>query len=363
MSESSDQGEKVHDPTPQKLEEARRKGDIPRSTDASAAAGIIGLFVAISAFGEEMLLNSSAILATMLDRTDTFIDLLLKPGGLDLAMGWVNATLAAIIPVFLLPIGCVLMSLFAQQSFAASTEKIIPKLNRLDIISNAKNKFGPTGLVQFTSGFVKITLITFILTNYLFGKTDELIGIVKGDERMVAVMMLEILKTVIIVSCVIFSIIGLVDLIWQRFDHARKLRMSYQDIKDEHKNSEGDPHTKQQRQRRGQEIATNRMLLDVPDADVIIVNPTHFAVALKWEKQPGTAPECVAKGTDEVAAKIREVAATNGVPIHRDAGTARAIYATVEIGQEIEVKHYKAVAAAINFAETIRKKSKAKSWS
>jgi len=139
--------------------------------------------------------------------------------------------------------------------------------------------------------------------------------------------------------------------------------MSYQDIKDEHKNSEGDPHTKQQRQRRGQEIATNRMLLDVPDADVIIVNPTHFAVALKWEKQPGTAPECVAKGTDEVAAKIREVAATNGVPIHRDAGTARAIYATVEIGQEIEVKHYKAVAAAINFAETIRKKSKAKSWS
>jgi len=159
-------------------------------------------------------------------------------------------------------------------------------------------------------------------------------------------------------SCVIFSIIGLIDLLWQRYDHARKLRMSFQDMKDEHKSSEGDPHTKAQRRQRGQEIATNRMMLDVPKADVVIVNPTHYAVALKWDRRPGRAPECVAKGTDDIAARIREMAAEHGVPIHSDPPTARALFGSVEIGDEIEPKHYRAVAAAINFAEKIREKAK-----
>jgi len=115
---------------------------------------------------------------------------------------------------------------------------------------------------------------------------------------------------------------------------------------------------KQSRRERGQEIARNRMMMDVPDADVVIVNPTHYAVALKWDRKTGGAPVCVAKGTDEIALKIREVATMSGVPIRSDPPTARAVHATVEIGDEILHEHYAAVAAAIHFADAMRKKAR-----
>ena len=138
--------------------------------------------------------------------------------------------------------------------------------------------------------------------------------------------------------------------------------MTHEELKEETKRSEGDPHIKQQRRQRGQEIATNRMLLDVDGADVVIVNPTHYAVALKWTRTPGSAPKCVAKGVDEIAARIRERASEAGVPIHQDPPTARAVHASVEVGDEIQPEHYIAVAAAIRFAEDLRKTAKDQSW-
>ncbi|HHC29844.1 MAG TPA: flagellar biosynthesis protein FlhB, partial [Rhodobacterales bacterium] len=121
-----------------------------------------------------------------------------------------------------------------------------------------------------------------------------------------------------------------------------------------------DPQLKQQRRQKGYDIAMNRMLADVPDADVVVVNPTHYAVALKWSRSPGEAPACVAKGVDEVAARIREVAAESGVSIHSDPPTARAVFASVEIGEEIRPEQYQAIAAAIRFSENIRRKARAR---
>ncbi len=123
------------------------------------------------------------------------------------------------------------------------------------------------------------------------------------------------------------------------------------------KEQEGDPTMKQNRRERGQAIARNQMMKDVPSADVVIVNPTHYAVALKWDRKAGGAPICVAKGTDEIALKIREIAAISGVPIRSDPPTARAIHASVEIGEEVKREHYAAVAAAIHFADAMRKKA------
>ena len=134
--------------------------------------------------------------------------------------------------------------------------------------------------------------------------------------------------------------------------------MSFQDMKDETKDSEGDPHAKGMRRQKGQEIALNRMLQDVAKADVIIVNPTHYAVALRWKRSDRHAPVCVAKGIDEVAARIREKAAIAGVPLHSDPPTARAIYASVEIGAPVKPEHYKPVAAAIRFAEALKARRK-----
>jgi flagellar biosynthetic protein FlhB len=153
----------------------------------------------------------------------------------------------------------------------------------------------------------------------------------------------------------ISAIVSVLDYFWQKFDYKRKLMMTRQEITDEMKDSEGDPHMKHKRRQMGNDIASQRMMEDVPDADVIVVNPQHFAVALKWDRSAGSAPVCVAKGVDEIARRIREIAAASGVPIHRDPPTARSLFATVEIGQEVEPDHYKPVAAAIRYAEKMRK--------
>jgi flagellar biosynthesis protein FlhB len=134
--------------------------------------------------------------------------------------------------------------------------------------------------------------------------------------------------------------------------------MSRKELMDETKDAEGDPHMKQQRRQKGQELAMNQMMADVPEADVVLVNPTHYAVALKWSRMPGAAPVCVAKGIDEMALAIRKKAIEAGVPVHSDPPTARALFASVAIGQEIPEKTYRAVAAAIRFAEEIRQKAR-----
>ncbi len=360
MSESSDQGEKVHDPTPQKLEEARAKGDIPRSMDVSAAAAMVGLCLALSYSGGSIAFDVSSVLSALLDRAHQYTELVLTDGGAEVALSWFNAAMIPLLPIFLRPFGLARASLLAQRAFAVSPDKLVPKLSRLNMLTNAKQKFGPSGLVQFAKSTVKMLTIACVLVVYLLSRDDELIGSVNGDAASVFAMMGDALVTITLASAVIFSAIALVDLLWQRYDHARKLRMSHQDLKDEHKKTEGDPHAKQQRRQRGKELATNRMLLDVPTADVVIVNPTHFAVALSWTRAPGSAPVCVAKGTDEIAMRIREVAAESGVPIQSDPPTARALHASVELGEEIEPEHYRAVAAAINFAEKVRQRAKEK---
>jgi len=169
-------------------------------------------------------------------------------------------------------------------------------------------------------------------------------------------MMIEFMAVVL---CVALAIGG-VDYLWQRYDHLRRHRMSHRDLQDEHKQHEGDPHMKNERRQRANRIAGDQMMADVPGADVVIVNPTHYAVALKWSRAPNSAPICVAKGVDHVALAIRAVAKDHGVPVRSDPPTARAIHATTDIGMEIDPEQYQTVAAAIRFSEAMRHKARAR---
>jgi flagellar biosynthesis protein FlhB len=358
--ESGGGGEKSFDPTPQRLEEARKKGDVPRSTDVTAAAVYLGFFVVVASSGGFALQQAASVLMVFLDHPDALVGRILGPGGAMLSGRIMLEALWALGPFFLVPIAAVVVSLVAQRAVTFSGEKITPKLSKLSVLKNAKQKFGPTGLVEFAKSFVKLVTIATALTIYLRGDLDRMIGAARSDAKVTGTLMMDSLTILLSVVCVMAVVIGAIDVLWQRFDHARKLKMSYQDLKDEVKQAEGDPHVKAQRRQRAQSIATNRMLLDVPQADVIIVNPTHFAVALKWARTKGSAPVCVAKGEDEIAFRILGVAETARIPIHRDPPTARALHATVEIGQEIRPDQYRAVAAAIRFADQLRKKSKAR---
>ena len=353
-------GEKSFDPTPGRLEEARRKGDVPRSADANAAAAYLGLLAASLTVGPWAVDRAAAVLMVFIDQPDRLVGLVLGPGGDGLSAAIVGAAAWALAPLFLAPAAAVLVSLFAQQAVVFSGSKIEPKLSRLSLVSNAKQKFGPTGLVEFAKSTVKLGAIATAVFFVLAGDIDGMVGAATADPRVVGALLAQVFATLLTITCVIALAIAGIDLVWQRFDHARKLKMSHQEIRDEVKGSEGDPHVKAQRRSRAEAIATNRMLLDVPKADVVIVNPTHFAVALKWSRAKGAAPVCVAKGEGAVAVRIREIAETARVPLHSDPPTARALFATVEIGREIAPEHYRAVAAAIRFAEKMRRAARAR---
>ena len=355
MSEGgNDQGEKSHDPTPKKLEDARKKGDIAKSLDISATAAYGGLTLALLASGSFMVSGFAQGLSVFLAAPDRFHRSLPGPGGDALAWPVLAEAIKSLAPVFVLPFVAVLVSLLAQRAFVWTPDKLAPKLSRLSLIKNAGQKFGPTGLVQFFKNTLKMLAYAVALVLVLRANSDEMIAVLSASASGVARMLGDISVQLLIVTTAIATVIGIGDLFWQRFDHQRKLRMSHQDLKDEHKSAEGDPHMKGQRRQRAHDIASNRMLQDVPDADVIVVNPTHFAVALKWSRKRQEAPVCVAKGQDEIAARIRELASEHKVPVHSDPPTARLLFSTVEIGEEIHPEHYAAVAAAIRFADRMR---------
>lgn len=360
MSEAGDSGgEKSFEPTPKRLEEARRRGDVAKSADLATAAAYLGLLVGLAAFGAEMARGAGAALAAFLARAEALQDRILAPGGAGLAAGLIGEALAPLAPLLLLPMAAALLALLAQRAFVLAPEKLAPKLSRLSPVAIAARKFGPTGLVEFAKSLVKLALVAAVLWLYLASELDRIIGTLRAPPALLPAELLRLGIGLLAAITAIATLIGAADYLWQRFDHLRRLRMSLQELRDEQKESEGDPHQKAARRRKGEAIVRNRMLAEVPKAEVVIVNPTHYAVALKWSRKPGSAPACVAKGVDEMALAIRRRAMEAGVPIRSDPETARALHGLVEIGEQVPPELWRAVAAAIRFAETMRARARA----
>ena len=293
-----------------------------------------------------------------IDRSSDLAPLLLGDGGRTLAGGMMIHFVAAIAPWLLLACGGGDAGYSGPTQFHCKRKKLQPKLDRISPLANLKNKFGRNGLFEFAKSFVKLCVISLVLGPiFLAYRWPQLMQTMALEATLGATVMLQMSVGFLAAVVGIGALIGIVDFIWQSFEHLRKNRMSHQELKDEAKQTEGDPYFKQERRERGRAIATNRMLADVPEADVVIVNPEHYAVALSWDRNPGSAPVCVAKGTDHIALRIREIATEAGVPLHRDPPTARALHATTELGEQIAPEHYRAVAAAIRFAETMRRKA------
>lgn len=361
MSEGGeDSGEKTHEPTQQRIDDERKKGNVPKSTDLSAAASYFGLLVALWLAGAGAAGSSGAVLAGYLARAETLAPRHLTSGaGLSLQVAL--EAISGLAPLFILPFVFVILVIVAQRAFVFAPEKLKPKLNRISPLAQAKNKFGPTGLFEFAKSAAKLLVISIMLAIFLMNETDRIVGLSRAAPKAIPGEMARLATALLMQIALVALAISAVDFLWQRFDHVRKLRMSFQDIREEMKKSEGDPMLKSERRRRAEEIALNQMMADVPKAAVVIVNPTHYAVALRWDRLKDGAPVVVAKGVDNVALRIREAATEAGVPIHSDPPTARALEATVPIGEEIDPAHYRAVAAAIRFAEAMRAKTRERS--
>lgn len=354
--ESQDNSEKPFDPTESRLAEQRRKGEIPRSTDLNTAAMFLGMLLVALGPGAAVLLAMVDFGAAFLAHADRIAPIMTQRGQ-PFAGQLLTQAMQVLWPLFLVPPVLVLALLIAVRGIVFAPEKLELKLSRISVISNAKNKFGRSGLFEFAKSSVKLVLICTILGVFLFWQMPAITHTLYLSPQFGLMLMLQLLVRFLALVFVVKLVIGGVDLLWQQAEHRRRNRMSHKEMRDEMKQQEGDPHAKAERRRRGQALAGNRMLDAVPDASVVIVNPTHYAVALKWRPGQDAAPVCVAKGVDAMAARIRERAEEAGIPIHSDPPTARALFAAIEIDQAIRPEHYAAVAAAIRFAETLRRRS------
>ncbi|MGY9045954.1 hypothetical protein P775_05960 [Puniceibacterium antarcticum] len=354
MAGDDDDSDKSHEASQRKLDDARKKGEIARSPDLLTATAYLGILLISIAQGHDSLFAFAEVLLPLVDHPHQLIASYFEDGSTPTVGGLIGRSL---VPMSIWLVGpgiLVLGVLVAQKGIAIAPEKLAFKWSRLSPVENAKNKFGRQGLFEFTKSFIKLTVYSAVLALFLSAEMESITGSLQGaPENVVMILVALAIKMMMIVVVVAASIGGL-DFFWQQQEHLRKNRMSHKELRDEYKESEGDPAMKQQRRARAQEIAMNQMMKDVPTADVIIVNPTHYAVALKWSRAPGEVPVCVAKGVDHVAARIREAAQVAGVPVHSDPPTARALYATVEIGRSIEHEHYRPVAAAIRFSDAMR---------
>ncbi|MCB2124422.1 MAG: flagellar biosynthesis protein FlhB [Rhodobacteraceae bacterium] len=353
---TDDSGEKEHEPTPKRLDEARKRGEVVRSAEISLAAAYGGLLVAAIVTGASALRGFGDAGVALLARAEETSALVLHGG--NTGTGKVMAAmLTPVLPFFIFPAVAVLVSLLAQRSIVATPERLMPRLDRIDPIANARRKFGREGLFEFAKSAVKLCLVSGLLGWFLAQHLPGALRAQGHDAGPVAAELARLILEFLLLVLALSAVTGAIDYLWQRQQHLRRNRMSRQELMEEFKEAEGDPHVKGQRRQRAEAVATSRMLADVPKADVVIVNPTHYAVALRWDRASRRAPVCVAKGVDEVAARIREAAATAGVPIRSDPPTARAIHATVQVGQEILRDHYAPVAAAIRFAEAMRRRA------
>jgi flagellar biosynthesis protein FlhB len=344
--------EKTEKATPQKKQEARKKGQVSKSTDLSNAVVLLSTFSFLSFYGEqtaERLLNMYRRGFTdwlVIDVTQQSISLLFVTLLKDSVLIALPIILAAWLGGF--------VSTLSQVGFLFSSEAIKMDLKKINPVEGAKRLFSMRTLVEFVKSILKLTVILTVSGMFLWQQRSVLLKMPQMEPlRMISFLGSLTVKLGIAISAV-YLVIAVADLFYQRFDHAKNLRMSKQDIKDEHKKTEGDPLIKHKIKEKQRQISSARMMQEIPNAQVVVTNPTHFAVAIAYEAGKTKVPVVVAKGADYLALKIRETAKEHNVVIMENKPLARTLYASVEIGQEIPEELFKAVAEVLAYVYKVR---------
>jgi flagellar biosynthetic protein FlhB len=347
MSDTHDPDSKTEEPTQRRLDEARRRGDVAKSADLASWASFAGTAGTVAIAGGWMCRDLAGKLLPFISQPDAFS---LQGGG---AVGVARLAVMAAAPVMAAVLGVGMVTGVAgnviQHGFLWATDKLSFDLSKVSPLSGLKRLFGLDGLVQFLKSVLKLALVG--LTAWMVVKPHgrELEGLATMEPAGILPLSATILRALIFAVAVLLGAGAVIDWIWQRQRFAQRMRMSREELKEDVRQSEGDPHVKAKQRQTRIERARRRMMQQVPKATVVVTNPTHYAVALLYQQGETEAPVCVAKGLDKIALKIREVAREHNVPVIEDPPLARALYATVEIDDAIPTQHYQAVAKIIGF--------------
>lgn len=347
MADETDRHQKTEQPTQKRLDEARRKGDAPRSQEIIAAAMLAAAGLALFLFGRPAAASIAEIGAAFLDHPHAF-----ATDGVSLTRLFSSVAGALALAgagAMLLLIAAAAAANMAQARPVFSPERLAPDLKRLSPIEGVKRIFGVAAFVNFVKGLAKIGLIGAILLYALWPDKDRVAALLGADERALLSAAMDLILKLVAVAVAAMSVVAALDYMLQRAQWIDRHKMTKEEVRRELKESEGDPQIKARVRAIREQRARRRMLAAVRKATVVIANPTHFAVALAYEAGAATAPICTAKGVDDLALRLRAEAEKHGIPVVENPPLARALHAASEIDAEIPVEHYEAVAKVIGW--------------
>lgn len=350
-------GDKTEAPTPKRRQEAREQGDIARSTDLTAAAVLLGGILLLQWQG-------AGVVAALRDATEHLFSLPVLSdhdprSAWEAMVGVFAVTARAVLPVMIgVALAAILVNVL-QVGLFASTKRLKPNFKALNPTNGVKRILGGgNGWVQLLMNLAKLTLVAVVAYSAVHGRMEQIVTVQQLSFMQIFLLSGEVLYAIALRLAVLLLVLAILDYAWQRFRKEKQLKMTKQEVKDELKRMEGDPLLKQRRRQIQLQRSMQRIRLAVPTADLVVTNPTEYAVALKYEEGAMTAPKVVAKGRGYVAQTIREIAIANGIPILERPPLARALWRTVEVGQEIPEQFYSAVAEILAYVYELTGKAR-----
>jgi len=356
MAEDTGQ-DRTEQATPKRKEDARKKGDIPRSKDLTTMMMLMAASISMITLGTRMLEGITGTMKTFFIRAaDINIAARELPA---IFLDALSRMIMTMLPFVLVMVIVALISPMLLSGWNFSIDAIKFKADKMNPLTGIKRVFGSNGLIEMFKTILKFLVIAVIAFFLIRNHMPEIMTIGQGDLHGSLRHVADLVTWIFLIVCSTTILIVLVDVPQQLWQHSKKLKMTRDQVKQEHKDTEGMPEVKSKIRQKQQEMAQRRMMEEVPKADVIVTNPTHYSVALKYDTENQGAPKVVAKGADEIAYKIREIGQQNHIPILETPPLARALYYSTKINQEIPAGLYKAVAQVLAYVFQIKANPKA----
>ncbi len=347
-------GEKTESATPRKREESRKKGQVAKSGEVGTAALVLAGFLALRVFGPGMFWGTGQLLTHFLGTMAEF------DGSLDMVYAMFLVIVRDVALLLLPLLGAVflvaLISQAIQVGLRVTLESVQPKFSRVNPLEGFKRIFSKRALVEFGKSLIKIFIVGYLAFLQVRSSLNWLPGLIQMDIQHGMILIGQSIVTLATIIGGALFVVAVLDYLYQRWEFEQSIKMSKQEVKDEYKQSEGDPQIRSKIRQRQRQMASQRMMADVPSADVVITNPTHYAVAIRYEMGAMSAPVVVAKGVGSIALKIREAAEEHRITLVENPPLARGLFKGTEVGQEIPADLYPAVAEVLAFVYRLRKK-------
>jgi len=348
------EGNKTEKATPKKRQDARKKGHVFQSKEITSAILLLVVFTALRILGGSMynelkLFSERILTGYQIENSIYTID-----GFMNLFNNIILAILKMSAPLFLVALVVSLAAGYAQVGFLFTPSAIAFKLSRISPINGLKRIFSLRSISELLKSMIKITVVSYMGYQFLKGEAVNILNLMDMDITSIASYICNTAINLAIRVCIALVLFGLLDYGYQWWQYEKELRMTKQEVKEEYKQTEGNPEIKSRIKQRQRQLSMRRMMHDVPKADVVITNPTHYAVAIKYDPSVSDAPVVLAKGQDYIALRIKDIAKENGVEIVENKPLARTLYETVDVGESIPPELYQAVAEVLAFVYSLK---------